>query len=373
MNRDDILVTTRGTEINKLLERITRDHRADIKAFTSGHLNERNLFVPPELRRKTWSGAKVTTNTATKKCLHENQRKNMVDALSAFSARPMPETRSRIKPLDHRRDIIEYDTSFFMVPRPQGFKSVPSVHVTLTNKEKLISFKNFSKIVLNTENKISPAVITNLISKSSEDWDSYNVYNPTLQKVIIYYKEYNKHIKQSFIYRHIPEYISQIDERDKQSESQKILELEKLILSKLKDKSKILLEYEDVKNELANANDFKHLNAVTVKDSSKSVFPEPDTVTNVVENLRRQILKKKDDLKEIKAKQKNDMVPIQVFQSMVKCVQASKVDVEKLHRRLDSFRKRQLQAKGDLKTFISGIGLVINECYVMKFFDIDNM
>ena len=73
----------------------------------------------------------------------------------------------------------------------------------------------------------------------------------------------------------------------------------------------------------------------TCPSTSGSISVQPESLADSVEHLRRSILQKRADIEALQAHQRRVMVPMEVHQCMVQCVQSAEVELQKQTKNLE--------------------------------------
>ena len=68
---------------------------------------------------------------------------------------------------------------------------------------------------------------------------------------------------------------------------------------------------------------------------SISALNHPESLADSVEQLRRAILQRRADIEALQAHQRKVMVPMEVYQCMVQCVQSAEVELQKQTKNLE--------------------------------------
>jgi len=380
----DIITTKRDTEIGRLLERVIRDHRKDISAFSKGHLNENNLYKPPEAGRKSWETAKLPAInlkhavTAVK----EPRDKKMWEAVACFSAGSAfaaslpssPEKRNKgvqddlIKGLglnsDHDNiNLEEFDASFFLLPKPDGFKVMPSLNGSIRKRDELLQRKVYEDVVIEKHNLTDKGwyngtrALKNIrLDKGNNQsntqvfgklWDQLlmkcNTYNPLLADIRDFYEGYLEFLKE---HRKLPssnksKRITELSDKNVEIArlTEEVAELERKAMEQIRVNES--LKEEHVVTETVLSEIKLQTEVVESTSSTDMSLADPPSVAANVEQLRRDILHKRADIQQLRKYQRQAMVPMEVHQCMVQCVQSAEIELQKIIKSKEGLGKKK--------------------------------
>lgn len=393
----EIITTKRNTEIGRLLERVIRDHRKDISAYSRGHLNENNLYKPPEAGRKSWGSAKLPAI----KLKHavsvekEDRDKTMWDAIACFSAgSPLGADKQAAKPKVDKEDPLqglsvekddvnleEFDASYFMIPKADGYKVVPSLEGCLSKRDELAQRKQFDEQIVEKHNltdrgwydgtratkniKFNPSAGKyNNIQVYQKLWSevlqSCSIYNPILGDIKDFYQGYHNYLNKSPLTA--PSSTADLKSKDLSDKNRKISALshevtgfENKALEIMKTNEK-LKEQHDVTLSVISEIKIQSEMIDSVTSNTDSILEQP-TLATQVDTLRRDILQKRADIQALHQHQRRVMVPMEVYQCMVQCVQSAEIELQKSVKSKEALDKKFSKQDKKLSDEFEKLGL----------------
>ncbi|KAL5261659.1 hypothetical protein ACHWQZ_G007379 [Mnemiopsis leidyi] len=378
----EIITTKRDTEIGRLLERVIRDHRKDISAFSKGHLNENNLYKPPEAGRKSWETAKLPAI----KLKHavsagkETRDKKMWEAVACFSAGSAFPTSLPSSPATRRElpneDIIEglgldednvnleeFDASYFLLPKPGGFKVMPSLNGCIRKKDEIEQRKMYDELVIEKHNltdrgwyngtralknmKVNKTIDKADIQVSQQLWEELlsrcTGYNPLLGDIKDFYNGYLEFLKEkSKQTLSTPnKKVAQLSEKNKEITrlTKLVSELEFKAMEKMRANEN--LKEEHVVTETVLSEIKVQTEVVESTSSTDMSLAEPPSIADNVDQLRRSILHKRAEINQLRKYQRQAMVPMEVYQCMVQCVQSAEIELQKQIKSKEGLEKKK--------------------------------
>lgn len=376
----EIITTKRDTEIGRLLERVIRDHRKDISAFSKGHLNENNLYKPPEAGRKSWETAKLPAI----KLKHavsvgkETRDKRMWEAVACFSAgsafpTSLPSSPNRsdreddiLKGLNIDHDNInleEFDASYFLFPKPDGFKVMPSLNGSIRKKDEVEQRKLYDDVVVEKHNLTDRGwyngtrALKNMKLDKKTGKTDIQVYRKLWEELLTRCNSYNPLLSDiKGFYQGYLEFLKENSKQPTPSNSKRVVEVsnKNIEIARLSDE---VSEQERKAMKQMRANDqLKEEHYVTetvlsevklqteVVDSASSTdvsMLEPPSIASNIEQLRREILQKRSEIEQLRKYQRQAMVPMEVYQCMVQCVQSAEIELQKQIKSKEGLEKKK--------------------------------
>lgn len=381
----EIITTKRDTEIGRLLERVIRDHRKDISAFSKGHLNENNLYKPPEAGRKSWETAKLPAINLKHavSASKEPRDKKMWEAVACFSAGSAfqaslpssPPRRAKVanddllKELgfdisDDNINLEEFDASYFLLPKPDGFKVIPSLTGSIRKKDEVEQRKAYDDMVIERHNLTDRGwyngtrVLKNMkqpdkktgqsdIQAYQKLWDQLltrcTSYNPLLADIKEFYHGYLEFLKENS--EHLShttcKTIDEVSEKKMEISrlTEDVNELERKAMKQLRANEQLKEEHVVTETVLS---EIKLQTEVVESASSTDLSTlEPPSIAASVEQLRRDILHKRAEIDQLRKYQRQAMVPMEVYQCMVQCVQSAEIELQKQIKNKEGLEKKK--------------------------------
>lgn len=404
----EIITTKRDTEINRLLERVIRDHRKDISAYSKGHLNENNLWQPPESRRSAWPTSKLPAIRfkGPIKIADNKRKETMWEAVACFSAGSAfntglgpsyPVEEQLGEPEGKKRDNIhleEFDASYMILPRGDGhtYQILPSIHGCLTKKEEVEQRRAFENKIIEKHNltergwlngsRVKEGLLKTYSSHASskqvyesmfEDLCSRCViYQPLLTEIKTFYNNYLVQLNQGR-----SETVDKPMGSDQKSEVAKLNKeirkvqkqvdvLESKAMDQLNKKNGLTEELEITTAVLSEL----QLTYTATSCTTQSVTSLDEIYTNnigsQIDSLRREILQAQTELDVVKSNQRREMVPAEVYTCMIQCVQSSELEIQKQVKTIEMLEQKEEGMQEQLDQLFSTMDLTEEQCVQLR-------
>jgi len=405
----EIITTKRDTEINRLLERVIRDHRKDISAYSKGHLNENNLWQPPESRRSAWPTSKLPAIRFKGPIkISDNKRKEtMWEAVACFSAGSAfkcglpskPGEDEQIgEPEGKKRDNInleEFDASYMILPRGDGhtYQILPSIHGCLTKKEEVEQRRAFESKIIEKQNltergwldgsRVKEGLVKSYSShhSSKQAYDSMFeelcgrcvIYQPLLTDIRTFYNKY--------LYKLNEQRSETVDKPTGSKKTPEVVKLSKEIRKVQKQVDQLecrAMEQLNKKNGLTEELEITtavlselQLTYTATSCTTQSVTSLDDTYTtnnigSQIEGLRREILQSQSELDAVKSTQRREMVPAEVYHCMIQCVQGSELEIQKQIKTIEVLEQKEEVMQEQLDALFGTMNLTDEQCAQLR-------
>lgn len=373
----EIITTKRDTEIGRLLERVIRDHRKDISAFSKGHLNENNLYKPPEAGRQSWQTAKLPAIklkhavSVGKEC----RDRKMWEAVACFSAgsafaTDLPSKSSKVAAgLDINSDDVnleEFDASYFLLPTSDGFKIMPSLQRCIRKRDEVAQLKMFDDVIVEKHNLTDRGWYSgsratkdiNFKQSTSTDIQVYrklweevltkcNMYNPLLTDIKEFYNGYLTFLKQNnrTTTNTAGKRLEEVREKNKMISqlAEEVEELEAAAMRLIRTNENLKEEHdltETVLSEVKLQSEALESTCSGTELDLQSMMEQPTIAANI-EQLRLEILHKGAEIKSLHKRQRQVMVPMEVYQCMVQCVQSAEIELQKQTKNIEALERKK--------------------------------